>query len=87
MKLYGVLFSSAALVGSREWATNAAMAAHSTAIPPAHRAEVLMIRWPMEKAPVSPKVSSKQLLLGSIHRIKTMDLSLRIGAKRCSKRQ
>src|ERR1700733_5535131 len=45
-----------------------------------HRAVVPMIRWPGERVPFSLKGSSKQLLLGSIHRIKTMELLLRIGA-------
>ena len=38
------------------------------------------------KGTVQSKGIVKQLLLGSIHRIRTMELSSRIGAKRCSKR-
>ena len=50
-----------------------------------HRAVVPMIRWPGERAPVSPKGSSKQRSPGSIHRIRTMACRSRTGGKRSSK--
>ena len=55
-------------------------------IPRRHRAAVPMIRWPAERAPVSPKGSSKRRLPASIHRIRITALSSQTGAKRCSKR-
>lgn len=78
--------SSAALVGSCRWATNAAPGYAIAGNPGAIETKFLRSDGPAERVPFSPKGSSKQLLLGSIHRIRTMELWSRGGAKTCSKR-
>ena len=78
------LFYSVALIGSCEWATNAAAGYAIDGKPAGTVSRSSYDPMAQERVPFSPKGSSKQLLLGSIHRIRTMELSSRIGAKRCS---